>query len=123
MELILKQDKNSKELEDFFNKIIPKIPGVVTKKMFGHPAAFVNDYMFMGVHSRRITLKLSESDRDDFLKLKSTMLFECTPGKIWKEYVEITGRMFNDSSALKEWIMRSFSYISSLPPKKKKVKK
>ena len=80
----MKQDKNSGELEDFIIKIIPTIPGVVTKKMFGHPAAFVNDYMFVRVHPWPIILKLSESDRDDFLKLKSIMLFEGTLEKYEK---------------------------------------
>lgn len=120
-ELILKKDKTSVELEEFFNEITPKIPGIVIRKMFGHPAAFINNNMFMGVHTGRITLRLPENDRNDFLKLKHTMLFECTPGKIWKEYVEIPKWMLGDSSALKEWIMKSFKYIYTFPPKEKKA--
>lgn len=119
----MKKYKASAEIEDFFKEITPKIPGVALKKMFGHPAAFVNGHMFMGVNTERIILKLSENDREDFLKLKNSRLFECTPGKIWKEYVQIPEWMFKDGSTLNEWTMRSFTFISSLPPKEKKTKK
>ena len=116
--------KPSKKLSIFFEEIVPDLPGVEKKKMFGHPAAFINNNMFMGLNGERMTIKLSNNDRDDFLKIDGAEIFECTPGKVWKQYVEIPKWMYDDIPTLKKWIERSFEYVSGLPPKesRKKVK-
>jgi TfoX/Sxy family transcriptional regulator of competence genes len=94
--------KPSKKLVDFFGKVIPDLPGIEKKNMFGHPAAFINNNMFMGLNGERMTIKLSDNDREEFLKLDGAEIFECTPGKIWKQYVEIPEWMYDDISILKK---------------------
>lgn len=116
--------KPSEDLVDFFNKVVPDLPGIEKKKMFGHPAAFINNNMFIGLNGERMTIKLSDNDREEFLKLDGTKIFECTPGKTWNQYVEIPECMYDDIHILKDWIERSFDYVSGLPCKenRKKIK-
>lgn len=113
-------EKPSKELIELFDEIVPKLPGLEKRKMFGHPTAFVNNNMFMGVKGQKLVLRLSEKDLNEFLDLDDTEIFECTPGKFWKEYTVIPEWMYEDTPLLENWIERSFKFVSNLPPKQKK---
>jgi TfoX/Sxy family transcriptional regulator of competence genes len=122
MESFLSWEKPSKELVELFEIIVPELPGLEKRKMFGHPAAFVNNNMFMGVKGHKLVLRLSEKDLNEFLDLDGTEIFECTPGKFWKEYTVIPEWMYEDAQLLENWIERSFKFVSNLPPKQKKKK-
>ena len=115
----MKWAKASEEIIKTFEDIIPGLPVVEKRKMFGYPVTFINGNMFMGVHGNSIILRLSESDRAEFLKLKSAKLFEPVPGRYMKEYAVIPGWMFDDKPSLNNWINRSFGYTSGLPHKLK----
>ena len=115
-------EKPSPELVELFDEIVPEFPGLEKRKMFGHPAAFVNNNMFMGVKGKKLTLRLSEEDQNKFLDLDNTEIFECSPGKFWKEYVVIPEWMYENIPLMENWIERSFKFVSNLPPKVKKKK-
>ncbi len=117
-------EKPSGELVELFEKIVPDLPGLEKRKMFGHPAAFINNNMLMGVKGQKLTLRLSEEDQNEFLNLDDTGIFECSPGKFWKEYVVIPEWMYKNTPLMENWIDRSFKFVSNLPPKiKKKINK
>jgi TfoX/Sxy family transcriptional regulator of competence genes len=76
--------------------------------------------MFMGVYQEDIFLRLSKSDRKEFLKLDLARLFEPMPGRPMQEYVILPPRLLKDPARLEKWIEKSLAYVSSLPPKGKK---
>ncbi len=115
-------EKPSGELVELFEEIVPDLPGLEKRKMFGHPTAFINNNMFMGVKGQKLTLRLSKEDQDEFLDLDDTEIFECSPGKFWKEYVVIPEWMYENAPLMESWIDRSFKFVSNLPPKQKKKK-
>jgi TfoX/Sxy family transcriptional regulator of competence genes len=115
----MKWIKASEKILEVFEKIIPKLPGVEKRKMFGYPVTFINNNMFMGVHGDSIILRLPENDRKEFLKLKDAHQFEPTPGRTMKEYVVIPEWVFDEKPSLSGWIEKSFEYVSSLPLKVK----
>ncbi|MBM3707653.1 MAG: TfoX/Sxy family protein [Actinobacteria bacterium] len=116
----MKWIKASEEVINKFESIIPEIPGIEKRKMFGYPVTFINGNMFMGVHGNSIILRLSNDSRVEFLKLESAKLFEPMPGRYMKEYVVIPEWMFDNKPILYSWIDRSFEYTSGLPIKLKK---
>ena len=119
----LKWQKSSPKLVETFEQIVPKIEAVESRKMFGYPCAFKGGNMFMGLHQENLFLRLSEEDREEFLKLNQESRFEPMPGRILKEYVIVPSWMLEDSEQIGKWVRKSLNYVSSLPPKVKKKRK
>jgi TfoX/Sxy family transcriptional regulator of competence genes len=115
----MKWIKASEEIIELFDKIIPDLPGVEKRKMFGYPVTFINGNMFMGIHGNSVILRLPDNKRAEFLKLQSAIQFEPMPGRFMKEYVVIPEWMLDDQLILNHWIEKSFEYTSSLPIKLK----
>ena len=118
----MKWIKPSQQLADTFEHLVPVAAGVEKRKMFGYPCSFVKGNMFMGLFQESMILRLSEKDREAFLKLEQARQFEPMPGRTMKEYVVVPPYMLKDTSTLKKWIGKSLDYASGLPPKKKKKK-
>ncbi|MDP2720015.1 MAG: TfoX/Sxy family protein [Dehalococcoidia bacterium] len=88
------------------------------KFMFGSPTFFVRNNMFAGVHQDTIIMRLSEKDREELFKLYDEVsLFEPMEGRPMKEYVALPEEICIQAEILREWLGRSFTYVSSLPPK------
>ncbi|HEX2923389.1 MAG TPA: TfoX/Sxy family protein [Chloroflexota bacterium] len=92
--------------------------------MFGTPAYFVNDNMLAGLHEDHFILRLSEADRKALAEnWNEATQFEPMPGRPMREYMVLPEGLYSDHSALEEWLSRSFSYVSSLPPKASKARR
>jgi hypothetical protein len=76
--------------------------------------------MFIGLHSENVILRLSDTDRVEFLKLDHARRFEPIPGRPMKEYVVVPPQLLINDEQLEHWIKRSLAYVSGLPPKTKK---
>ena len=99
----------------------PGIAEVELRKMFGYPCAFLRGQMVTGIFQDRIMLRLSEADREKFLKLPGAKPFEPMPGRPMREYVELPPNVMNSPAALKRWVKRGIAYVETLPPKAKKA--
>jgi TfoX/Sxy family transcriptional regulator of competence genes len=106
------------ELIALFNAVLPvdHLHRVEPRKMFGYPWAFVGGHMFMGLFADKMLLRLSEQDRAELLA-KGGTIFEPMPGRAMKEYVTVPASVLESQTALRDWVHRSFTYGSSLPPK------
>jgi TfoX/Sxy family transcriptional regulator of competence genes len=118
----MKWEKPSAEIISTFEKIVPAIAGVEKRKMFGLPCVFINSNMFMGVYPDNIFLRLSKSDREEFLKFEGAKVFEPQSGRIMKEYAVFPEWLLKEENTdiMNDWIYKSFEYSASLPPKEKK---
>jgi TfoX/Sxy family transcriptional regulator of competence genes len=93
-----------------------------SRKMFGYPCAFVNGNMFAGLHEAGLILRLSEFERETFLKLKGASQFEPMPGRFMREYVVAPADMAGHPGIVTKWISKAYAYGSSLPAKVRKVR-
>ncbi|UCC40839.1 MAG: TfoX/Sxy family protein [Candidatus Aminicenantes bacterium] len=94
------------------------------KMMFGYPVYFVNNNMFAGTHQENIFLRFSDKDKKKILSSNSEVSpFEPIKGRIMKEYVVLPGSILKNKKVFREWLIRSYSYVSTLPPKEKKKAK
>lgn len=110
-------------LKTRFAEIIARYPEAEPRTMFSYPAAFINGQMFFCTFGDRLMLRLSEQDRAKFLKLPDTKMFEPTPGRPMKEYVQVPEQMLDSNRALDKWLTKSLAYAAALPPKATKAKK
>jgi TfoX/Sxy family transcriptional regulator of competence genes len=91
------------------------------RKMFGSPAYFVNNNMFIGVHGDHIFMRLSQNDRETILKERDDVSpFVPREGRTMKEYVAFEESFLRDVEIFREWRDRSFTFVSSLPERKSK---
>jgi TfoX/Sxy family transcriptional regulator of competence genes len=118
----MKWEKATPQLKDLFAKLLPDAPIIERRQMFGLPCAFVNGHMFAGCFGlNSIILRLSESQRDEFLGLDGAARFEPSPGRIMKEYVVAPQWMMTDEPVLAGWLHLAIAFTASLPPKTKRV--
>ena len=119
----MKWKRPSERMIEFFDAILPGGSRVERKKMFGCPVGFINGNMFMGLHNDRIILRLSEGEREDFIRQYNAQIFEPMPGRKMRDYIVVPEKLFMNVTTLKAWCEKSYEYASKLKPKEKKAKR
>ena len=119
----MKWKRPSERMIEFFDAILPGDSRVERKKMFGCPVGFINGNMFMGLHNDRIILRLSEKERENFIREHNAQIFEPMPGRKMREYIVVPERLLMNVTTLKAWCEKSYEYASKLKPKEKKAKR
>jgi TfoX/Sxy family transcriptional regulator of competence genes len=115
-------NKISPEQAARFDAALPD--GVERRSMFGCPIGVVNGNMFAGVHNDEINVRLSQANREQFLRdYEGARIFSPMKGMEMKEYVVVPPSVAKQPELLASWIRKGFEYASSLPPKKPKAKK
>jgi TfoX/Sxy family transcriptional regulator of competence genes len=109
--------------DELHNLLKEHLKGVeyTEKKMFGGLAFFINRNMFVGTHQSDLFMRLSSEDRDSVLSQEGFTVFEPRKGMVMSEYVVLTDSAID--TKLKDFIQKSISYVSTLPPKEPKKKK
>ena len=113
----MKIPKPTEDDKERFRRLVPDLPGVEVKPMFGNLGAFVNGNMFMGLFGSDVGVKLPD---DDHRRLWS----QPGAGPFGPEERPMGGYVtlpatWTDRQA-KPWIERSVAYVAALPPKKRK---
>jgi len=113
-------EKTSKEVTDFLSQETKNMD-CEQKKMFGCPVFFINGNMFMGAHEDNIFLRLPEKDRTRLLSTyDETRVFEPIRGRIMREYIVFPENLYHNKKVFSKVLKKSVSYVTSLPPKRKK---
>jgi len=112
--------KPSQATLDAFSRAVERLPGVERKTMFGYPAVFLSGNMLASVFQDRIMIRLSERDRANALLIEGAKLFEPSPGRAMREYVELPRSVVEDGSSLADWLRRGAEHVGSLPAKQKR---
>ena len=80
--------------------------------------------MYAGVQADSLFIRLSAADQKEITRISDEItLFEPVAGRIMKEYVVLPDSLLSDKEFTKEWLTRSFEFVSSLPEKKPKTTK
>lgn len=104
-----------------YDAACPDDARAVRKKMFGHPAAFVNGNMFFGTHGDGLIFRLPAERLVEVSEQAGVGPFEPMPGRPWKAYV--FAELSVDPSKLKGWASEALDHTATLPAKAKKAPK
>ena len=101
-----------------YQKVVATIPEVECKGAT-HPYTSHNGHMFSYLHpSGSMALRLSEEEREKFLKKHKTTLFQAY-GIVQREYVTVPDALLKKTSDLAKYFALSYEYVQTLKPKKK----
>ena|SRR6478672_38390 len=104
-------DKNN------FRALIPEIPGVEVKPMFGNLGAFVNGNMFAGLFGAAIGVKLAPGDLAELAAVEGTGPFGPAERPMGG-YLALPPRLGDQEAAT--WVRKAQEYVATLPPKPRK---
>jgi TfoX/Sxy family transcriptional regulator of competence genes len=105
-----------------YEKVLAAVPAV-ERKGDTVPYTSHNGHMFSYLSKAGVmALRLSERDREAFLKKYATRL--CTQyGVVQKEYVEVPDSLLRNPKELVKYLKAGFSYVGELKPKTPAKKK
>jgi len=112
-----KQSPIPAEKVALYEKLLATIPEI-ERKGADNPYTSLNGNMFSLLHSPegRLALRLSEKDREEFIKKYKTSLFEAY-GTVMKEYVAVPESLLKKTGELKKYFGLSYAYAKTLKPK------
>lgn len=116
----MEMPKASDADKERFRSLVPDVPEVVIKSMFGNLGAFVNGNMFAGLFGPTIGVKLSEADKAALESIEHTVPFGPAerPMGGWTGLPEIWNGAGDDAEARSRvWVETAFEHVSGLPPK------
>jgi|SRR5579871_3023080 len=106
---------------DLYDKLIGTIPSI-ERKGDANPYTSLNGNMFTLLHQSKLAIRLSEDEREKFLKKYKTTLFEAY-GTVMKEYVAVPDALLENTKELKKYLDLSYKYAQTLKPKPTTKKK
>src|SRR6478735_2592227 len=125
-EVLMEMPKASDADKERFRAVVPEVPEVVIKPMFGNLGAFVNGNMFAGLFGPTIGVKLSEADKTTLESTERTVPF----GPAERPMGGYTGLPENwngegdaDEARARAWVEKAFEHVAALPPKAPKAPK
>ncbi len=115
--------QQAKNVAEIFEEVITTILGIERRKMFGWTCVFIDGNMLGGFYNDQMMLRLSDKDREAFLQLPDTSIFNPKGNRPMEEYVDVSLELIQSSEDLARWFDKSFRYVVALPPKVKKARK
>lgn len=104
-----------------YDKLIATRPEI-ERKGDANPYTSLNGNMFTLLHQGRLAIRLSDEEREKFLKKYKTSLFEAY-GTVMKEYVAVPEAMLENTKDLSKYLDLSYAYAQTLRPKPTTKKK
>lgn len=106
-----------------YEELLATVPEI-ERRGADNPYTSVNGNMFSLLlgPAGRMALRLSEDERDQFLKKYKTTLFEAY-GAVMKEYVAVPDSLLRKTKELQKYLALSYFYAKSLKPKSTKKKR
>lgn len=121
----MEMPKASAAATALFEQLTPSSVEVTTRKVFGHPAAFVHGNMFFGVFGEDLFVRLSEADAAEARGKLGFGPFEPMPGHAMTGYWVLPAKVRTSRTAASTWVARALAHASKLPakvPKKRAAK-
>lgn len=118
----MEMPKASDADKERFRSLVPDLPEVVIKPMFGNLGAFVNGNMFAGLFGPTIGVKLSEPDKATLETTDRTVPFGPAerPMGGWTGLPETWN---GDEGRARAWVAKALEHVAGLVPKAPKSTK
>lgn len=108
--------------KELFRSVVPDLPGVTVKPMFGNLGAFVNGNMFAGLFGSAIGIRvLDDTVRAELEAIEGTAPFGPSERPMGG-YVALPPNWTAEPDLIARWIVRSLAQVAALPVKKPKPK-
>ena len=104
-----------------YDKLIATRPEI-ERKGDANPYTSLNGNMFTLLHQGKLAIRLSEDEREKFLKKYKTNLFEAY-GTVMKEYVAVPDSLLEKTRELTKYLDLSYEYAKTLKAKPTTKKK
>lgn len=104
-----------------YDKLIATRPEI-ERKGDANPYTSLNGNMFTLLHQENLAIRLSEDEREKFLKKYKTSLFEAY-GTVMKEYVAVPDSLLEKTKELSKYLDLSYEYAKTLKAKTTTKKK
>ena len=98
-----------------YDRLIATNPKI-ERKGDANPYTSLNGNMFTLLHQSRLAIRLSEDEREKFLKKYKTKLFEAY-GTVMKEYAAVPDALLENTKELRKYLDLSYQYAQTLKPK------
>ena len=95
-------------------------PALVEKPMFGGLAYLSNGKMFAGILNKDLVMRVGPKENDAALKEPHTRPMDFT-GRPMKGYIYVGPDGTKTAAQLRKWLARGQTFVSSLPPAKRKA--
>ena len=112
--------KHSDQAKEYFRSLVPDLPSVEVRPMFGSVGAFVNGHMFAGLFGDNVGVKLSPDSLAELATLPGSGPFgpEQRP---MGGYLSLPAALPDEEKTA--WVLRAHDHIAALPPKAKEARK
>jgi TfoX/Sxy family transcriptional regulator of competence genes len=100
-----------------FRDVVPELPDVEVKPMFGQLGAFVNGNMFAGLFAPQVGVKLDDSARAELEAIEGSGPFGPAERPMGG-YVALPASLSDDEAAA--WVRRAYEYVATFPAKTRK---
>lgn len=108
---------HSAESKDYFRSLVPDLPQVEVKPMFGSVGAFVNGNMFAGLFGEHIGVKLDQESLAELSDLPGSGPFG-PEERPMGGYLSLPTDLPDGEKT--GWLRRAHDHVTRLPPKAKK---
>jgi hypothetical protein len=115
--------KSPPGLIDLFDASLPEAPGLLRRKMFGYPAAFVNGHLFAGLFQDVAFARLPPGVQAELEREHGVRHFEPMPGRPMRTYTVLPDAVLEDEDRFAELLAAACRFASALPPKEKAATK
>ncbi len=105
--------------KDYFRSLLPEVPDVEVKPMFGNLGAFVRGNMFAGLFGEAVGVRLSEADREELAATDGAGPFGPAERPMGG-YLSLPPVFRKQPELAADWVARALSYVAGLPPKQAK---
>ena len=82
--------------------ILKDVAGAEPARMFGMPCYKVKGKMVVGLYETGVVVKVGKAKAADLIRAGKTESFEPMPGRVWKDWVLLTGDIDEYSELIKE---------------------
>jgi TfoX/Sxy family transcriptional regulator of competence genes len=110
-----KKKTSATEQSLLYDKLIATNPAI-ERKGDANPYTSINGNMFTLLHQSKLAIRLSEEEREKFLRKYKTALFEAY-GTVMKEYVAVPEKLLANTKELAKYLNLSYEYAITLKPK------
>lgn len=87
---------------------------VQVQPFFGGAAAYTNGRIFLSLTKVGFAVKLSAAERQELLQVEGARKLQYFPNApVKKEYVVLPDYMLKDSHILRQWVVKSISYVTA----------
>ncbi len=114
--------KPTYEDKDYFRSLVPEMPAVEVKAMFGNLGAFVNGNMFAGLFGPAVGVRLlQDSSKNELVSIDGSGAFG-PEERPMSGYVGLPAAWRSQPELAAEWVEKALQQVAALPPKVPKAR-